>query len=185
MKVELRLSDHLEAEIIKNLWPLYQQDISEFETSLLPNRHGLLGVDDAVQTLAQSTEKIAQWWQDSEALFPYLILVDGSPAGFNLIAARPHFSEKIVADFVVHEFFLLHPYRGKAVAERAAVEGFRLYAGRWQVVTWPDHRRAVSFWRRVIHRYTSNHFSEQELDHPWGRRVVFAFDHTSECVSDE
>ena len=44
MNVELKLPEDEDAYIIKNLWPPYQHDISEFHGSVL-NRHGLFGVD--------------------------------------------------------------------------------------------------------------------------------------------
>ncbi len=42
MKIELKLSGADDAHIIKNLWPLYQDETSEFEL-LKPNSHGVLG----------------------------------------------------------------------------------------------------------------------------------------------
>src|SRR5262245_44490524 len=38
VNIEMKLSDDEDAHIVKNLWPLYQHDVSEFETSLVPNR---------------------------------------------------------------------------------------------------------------------------------------------------
>jgi predicted acetyltransferase len=118
MNVELKLSTDQDAHIIKNLWPLYQHDVSEFDASK-PNRHGLFGVDDSVTTLAEHSKSLDAWWKDPQSLFPYLILVNGYPAGFNLAAARSRLPESIQADFVVHEFFVLHAYRGKGIGERA------------------------------------------------------------------
>ncbi len=177
MKVELKITHDEVAYILQNLWPLYQHDLSKYETSLVPNRHGLLGADAKTKTLATHVEGLASWWKAPEALFPYLILVNGVPAGFNLIAARSRLPEGIEADFVVHEFFVLHAYRGGSVAEQAAIEGFNRHPGKWEVVTWPTHQRAIRFWRRVIGNYASNGYSEEEVDHPWGRRVAFQFDH--------
>jgi predicted acetyltransferase len=118
------------------------------------------------------------WWQDLKSLFPYLILVDGSPAGFNLVAAKPRLPQGIEADFVVHEFFVLHVYRGSSVTEQAAVQGFNQHRGTWEVVTYPTHLRAITFWRKVISQYTSTQFLEAEVDHPWGRKVAFHFNNT-------
>ena len=177
MNVELKLSEDEDAHIIKNLWPLYQHDISEFHGSV-PNRHGLFGVDDGETTLSGHAAHQDPWWRDPEALFPYLILVNGSPAGFNLVAAQSRLPDGIDADFVVHEFFVLHAYRQKGVAERAAREGFDRHRGKWEVVTWPNHARVVAFWRRVVSRYSPNGFSENEVDHCWGRRVSFHFDNS-------
>ena len=175
MNVEIRLSKGQDAHIIKNLWPLYQHDVSAFDAST-PNRHGLFGVDDSVMTLAQHSELLDVWWREPRSLFPYLILVDGCPAGFNLVAARSRLPKTIQADFVVHEFFVLHAYRGKGVGEKAVVDGFVKHRGKWEIVTYPNHVRAIAFWRRVINRYSRTEYSENEMDHAWGRKVVFSFE---------
>jgi predicted acetyltransferase len=177
MNVTLKLTDLHDAYIIKNLWPLYQHDVSEFDAGK-PNRHGLFGAEDRVMTLAQHSESLNSWWSDPSALFPYLILADGHPAGFNLIASRPRLPSTIEADFVVHEFFVLHAFRGEGVGEKAAMDGFDLHKGKWEVVTYPNHGRGIAFWRRVINRTAKAGYSEGEMDHPWGRRVVFRFDNT-------
>jgi aminoglycoside 6'-N-acetyltransferase I len=174
MKVELQLGAGELAQVIKNLWPLYQHDLSEFDGAV-PNRHGIFSDDDTVTTPAEHVASLDPWWRDPMSLFPYLIVVDGSPAGFNLIAARSRLPVGLRADFVVHEFFVLHRYRGGFAAEQAAVEGFNQHRGEWEVVTYPTHLRARAFWRRVVSRYTSMRFSENEIDHPWGRRVSFRF----------
>jgi aminoglycoside 6'-N-acetyltransferase I len=176
VNVELRLSGVEDAYVIKNLWPLYQHELSEFAPDLVPNRHGLIGVDDGVTTLAEHVDRQDPWWREPASLFPYLVLVNGWPAGFNLVAARARLPAGRDVDFVVHEFFVLHPYRGKGVAEWAAVQGFDRHRGRWEIVTWPHHARAIAFWRRVVRGYASNGHAEEEVDHPWGRRVAFRFD---------
>lgn len=175
MNVEIRLSTGGDAHIIKNLWPLYQHDVSAFDGAV-PNRHGIFGSGDDTTTLALHAASLDAWWRDPLALFPYLILADGAPVGFNLIAARSRLPAGIDADFVVHEFFVLHAYRGGPTAELAATLGFDRHRGAWEVVTYPAHGRGISFWRRVVGRYTSNRYTEAEVDHPWGRRVAFRFD---------
>lgn len=175
MNVELRLSTGSDAHVIKNLWPLYQHDVSNFDGAV-PNRHGIFADGDKTKTLAEHAESLDAWWTDRASLFPYLIVADGAPAGFNLIAARSRLPEGIPADFVVHEFFVLHAYRGGPVAEGAAIEGFDRHRGKWEIVTYPSHLRGIAFWRRVVGRYMSMQFSEAEVDHPWGRRVAFRFD---------
>jgi len=174
MKVELKLTDEKDAHIIKNLFPLYQHEVSEFE-GCKPNRHGLVFMDDNVRTLAEVSPGTS-WWKEPEALFPYLILVDGCPAGFNLVAAGARVL--VEADFVVDEFFVLHAYRGEGVAEQAAIEGFNLHRGKWEVDTWPSHARAVAFWRRVVLAYSPAALMEDAPDHPWGERVSFRFDNS-------
>jgi aminoglycoside 6'-N-acetyltransferase I len=182
VNIELKLSDAADAHIIQNLWPLYQHDVSEFEKSLVSNRHGLFGVDDSVKTLANLSDQQDPWWRNPKSLFPYIALVDGRPAGFNLVAAQPRLPVGIEADFIVHEFFVLHAYRGKGVGERAAIQGFDRHRGKWEIVTWPSHGRAVAFWRRVLSSYASNGHSEEEIDHPWGRRIAFRLDNAGGSI---
>ncbi|MDA0242944.1 MAG: hypothetical protein OT477_05980 [Chloroflexi bacterium] len=175
MNVEIKLSTKDDAPIIRNLWPLYQHDVSAFDGAV-PNQHGIFSSDNETATCAQHAASLDSWWRDPHALFPYLIRVDGAPAGFNLIAAQARLDKGISADFVVHEFFVLHAYRGSSTAERAAVEGFNQHRGKWEVVTYPTHLKGILFWRRVIGQYTAMQFSEEEIDHPWGRKVAFHFD---------
>lgn len=175
MNVEIKLSTEDDAPIIRNLWPLYQHDVSAFDGAV-PNQHGIFSSGNETATWAQHSASLDSWWRDSNALFPYLIRVDGAPAGFNLIAAQARLDKGISADFVVHEFFVLHAYRGSSTAERAAVEGFNQHRGKWEVVTYPTHLKGILFWRRVIGQYTAMQFSEEEIDHPWGRKVAFHFD---------
>lgn len=175
MKIELALTGRKDAYLLKNLYPLYIHDISEFE-EIAPNRHGVLGDDPALKTLGEQGERQREWWRKPEALFPYLILADGRPVGFDLISTRPYLPEGIAADFVVHGFFLVHAYRGRGVGEAAAIEGFERHPGTWEVVTYPPHARAVAFWRKVLRRYAPGDFAENEVDHPWGRKVAFTFD---------
>ncbi|HCK64925.1 MAG TPA: hypothetical protein DHW49_01545 [Anaerolineae bacterium] len=177
MNIKLKLSTNQDAQTIKNLWSLYQHDVSEFDGAV-PNQHGIFSDDEKITTLEKHLDSLNPWWSDPVSLFPYLIVVDDSPAGFNLIAAKARLPKEIQADFVVHEFFVLHAYRGSSVAEQAAIEGFEQHKGKWEIVTYPSHLRAIKFWRRVVGRYTSMQFTEEELDHPWGRRVSFRFDNS-------
>jgi len=170
----LKLTDRSGAHIIRNLWPLYQHEVSEFDGSR-PNAHGIFGAADEVTTLAQHAGSMDAWWNEPGALFPYLILVDDQPAGFSLVAARSRLPEGIDADFVVHEFFLLHAYRGKGIGEHAAAQSFDLHRGSWEVVTYPSHARAIAFWRKTIEAYSGGAFQQSEGDHTWGRKAIFRF----------
>lgn len=173
MKVQLERQRH-GSPVLGNLWPLYVHDLSEIDPKD-PNRHGILGEDDGVRTLAEQSLRQDAWFSDPAALFPYIITANGKPVGFNLIAARSRLPSGIDADFVVHEFFVLRAFRGVGVGEQAARDGFDAHRGRWEVVTPPQHARAIEFWRRVIERHVGE-YSESEVDHPWGPRVAFHFD---------
>ena len=178
MDVTLKLSTEDDAYILKNFWPLYVHDVSAFGEGEL-NPHGLLCMDTSTRSLSEQCEGLSPWWSEPGVLFPYLIRVNGVPAGFNLIAARSRLPAGIDADFVVHEFFVVHCHRSSGVAEQAAIQGFEKHHGRWEVVTYPNHDRGIGFWKKVLGRYgNARDCSEVEGDHPWGRRVVFRFDNS-------
>jgi len=182
MKFELRLTDDTNAYIVKNLWPLYVHEIAA-HSETVPNKHGVLLNDDSVADLGSQGETQKAWWKNSSTLFPYLILADGIPAGFNFIATKPYTPEGVDVDFVVYEFFVLHAFRGQGVAERAVCEGLDRHRGRWEVVTHPTNTRAIAFWRRTLGSYTSGKCNEREGDHSWGHKVIFTFENSGKSPS--
>jgi aminoglycoside 6'-N-acetyltransferase I len=174
MKTTIKLCGPGDMYIFQNLWPFYQHEFTE-HTGEAPNQHGVYNDDEDVTSLIQNGESLANWTKEPGALFPYLILADGKPAGFNLVTTAARASKEIDADFVVHEFFVVHAYRGKGVAEQGAALAYANHRGKWEIVTPPTNARGIRFWRRSILAYTSDNFEEAELDHTWGRRTVFTF----------
>lgn len=172
---ELQLTTEANSQAIRNLWPLYLHDISEYDGNVA-NPHGVITPDDSIETLgdAQLTPGSA-WWTTPSQLFPYLGTVDGRPAGFNLIASGPYVPTPEI-DFVVYEFFLAKPYRGTSVAFEMARQGIARHPGTWEVVTYPNAPQAIRFWRKALPLCAQDGaVVETEEDHPFGRKVVFRF----------
>ncbi|MBI1922643.1 hypothetical protein HYR99_00180, partial [Candidatus Poribacteria bacterium] len=93
MDIKIVLSNKDTAYIIKNLYPLYLHDLSEFGDwkDQVPNAHGILEPDNPdVRTLVEQGEVFNIWWEKPDVLFPFLIRVDGKPAGFAFIATPPY-----------------------------------------------------------------------------------------------
>lgn len=178
LDVDLLLTSKADAQPIRNLYPLYLHDVASYER-MPPNRHGVLVDRDGVRTWDELLEGQAVWWQKPGVLFPYLIRVGGTPAGFNLIATGPYVPTPGI-DFVVHEFFLVHAWRGTGVATEAVREGLVRHRGAWEVATWTTAPRAIAFWRKALSTCVAGELRETEEDHPWGRRVVFRFDNRVE-----
>ncbi len=109
MELELDLLPERDWRLLANMWPLYVHDVSAFNGAR-PNRYGVLVDSDEWSTLEEHGASIRSWWQDAERLKPYLIRVGSLPAGFLLIATHPYLPETIEADWVIHEFFLLHAF---------------------------------------------------------------------------
>jgi len=175
MHTELDLLPAEDWRVLANLWPLYVHDVSAFNGAR-PNRHGVLSDDEELNGLEGQGASIRNWWQDAERLKPYLIRVDGAPAGFQLNATHPYLPESIEAQWVVHEFFLLHAFRGQGVGERAVELGLRAQPGTWEVVTDVTNARAAAFWRRAIGAATGGAFREAQVEHAWGPKIAWTFE---------
>ncbi|WP_336823666.1 GNAT family N-acetyltransferase [Sporosarcina sp. USHLN248] len=174
MNIDVRLTDKSEAYLIKNLYPLYLYDLSG-HYGRMPNVHGIYEESDDFRTIIEQYEVQNIWWEKSKVLFPYIILVDGVPAGFLLLATPPHCNKGI--DYFVNEFFLIQSLRGKGIAERAANIVFDQFKGNWELFTNPSEKNIVAqkFWRKAISNYTNGVYTEVKKETFDGYKLVFRF----------
>ena len=155
------------------MWPAYMHDVSQFSDDL-PNPHGLFEYEDVE---AYPTPMQTIWWEKPGVLFPYVIQVDGRPAGFCLVASPPHVSSGV--DFNVNDFFLLHPFRGKGVGQKAVRDVFNRKQGRWELCVLPRNEHATVFWRGAIQGYDqAGNYSETLEVTPYSpeKMVLFRFE---------
>ncbi|MCM3783511.1 hypothetical protein M3231_11035 [Neobacillus mesonae] len=174
MNLNVELTSIENSYIIKNLYPLYLYDLSQ-HYERYPNSYGIYEDTDDYKTLMDQYDVQNIWWEKPDILFPFLIQVDSIPAGFILIATPPHCSPGI--DFFVNEFFLLQPFRGRGIAEAAAVKVFDRFRGNWELFTNPSERNMVGqkFWRKTIGNYRSGDFIEELGDTFDGYKMIFRF----------
>jgi aminoglycoside 6'-N-acetyltransferase I len=177
MNVELKLTDRADAYIIKNLWPLYVNNLSEFD-GRLPNKHGMTGAGSDIASYFDLEGTLDGWWEHPEGIFPYLIYADGLPAGFNIIASPPFIPRETEKDFIVEDFFVLHCFRGQGVAEAAMQMGFDRHRGEWEIATFPNSSRAVGFWKKVLGSNGDGVYTVTRGEHARGDRVIFQFDNS-------
>ncbi|MEC0240371.1 GNAT family N-acetyltransferase [Paenibacillus dokdonensis] len=177
MKVSISLTDHATKFIVNNLYPLYLHDLSEI-WGWKPNKYGVYEDDDTL-TLKDQNKVFDIWWEKPGVLYPYLIRVEDIPAGFALVATPPYTPH--ASEFFLNEFFMLRPFRGKGMAEAAAVQVFNSHIGAWEIQTNPTdtNKRAQSFWRKTIHRYIPEscheEFAETKND---GYKLIFRFNNS-------
>jgi len=173
MNVQLKLAGKENANIIKNMYPLYLHDISEHYENT-PNEYGIYE-DEPIKTLAEQYDIQNIWFEKPEELFPFLIMVDDKPAGFALIASK-QFAPP-TTDYYVNEFFILRPYRGKGLSQIAAKKVFDKFSGRWELYTnhLPKNIIGQKFWRNTIHEYTDNDIFEEIGDTFHGTKTIFRF----------
>lgn len=178
MPVSISLTDQSTKFIINNLYPLYLHDLSEI-WGWKPNKYGVYEEDETL-TLSDQNKVFDIWWEKPSTLFPYLIKADDIPAGFALVATPPYTPHN--SEFYMNEFFILRPFRGKGVAEAAAVQLLNSHAGTWELQTNPTevNRRAQSFWRRTINNYTSGSGKEEYVETKNdGLKLIFRFDNSN------
>ncbi|NBD27702.1 GNAT family N-acetyltransferase [Paenibacillus glycinis] len=180
MNVKVQLCGKEQKYIINNLYPLYLHDLAGIR-SVLPNKYGVFEDSDAYRTLQQQIMAFDIWWEKEDCLFPFLVWVDEVPAGFALIAAPPYVDDD--SDFLVNEFFILRPFRGRGVAEEAITTIFNRLKGKWLLYTFPtdNNLRTIKFWRKTLGRYTSDLFTEEDkaLRPEMGVEKVFNFSNLS------
>lgn len=173
MEIEIILANDETANIIRNIYPLYLYDLSEFSGES-PNEYGIYE-NEPIKTLEEQYHIQDIWFQKPGLLFPFIILADKKPAGFALVSTGAYAPKD--ADFYVYEFFLLRPYRGKNIAEIAAKQVFDKFQGAWELDTNPStlNQRAQWFWNKTINNYTSGNFEKVIGTTFNGERLIFRF----------
>jgi predicted acetyltransferase len=174
MEVKAILANEKNANIIKNIYPLYLHDLSEFYGNL-PNEYGIYETEP-IKTLAEQYDVQDTWFHKPDELFPFIIMVDGKPAGFDLVSTGKYAPKEM--DYYLYEFFLLRPYRGKDIGSIAAKQVFEKFKGKWGLHVAPNgtNPRAESFWRKTIRAYTKDNFQEKQGKTFDGCRLVFTFE---------
>jgi predicted acetyltransferase len=150
-----------EQPILRNLLELYQYDFSEFDGSDTGSLglYGYLHLDD--------------YWIEPERI-PILVRVNNQLAGFALVT-RYNYLTGQKDTWVLAEFFIMRKYRHQGVGEFVACHLFDQFQGEWQVAQIPENKVATTFWRKVISRYTHDHFSERNLNNDNWRGPVQSF----------
>lgn len=161
--VQVTLCREEEAHIICNLYPYYLYDLSEvWERS--PNSQGIFD-DEEYATLHQQSDAFLIWWRHPGVLYPWIIRVNGVPAGFALIATAPYLPVGSSAQYYLNEFFVMRPFRGHDIARQAVVHVFDQYQGDWELRTnaSPRNVHTQSFWHKVLSQYTDNNYIKREI----------------------
>ena len=155
INIILKVSTLEDAFILKHFYPLYLHDLSAFNQAK-PNQHGILEPENPdVRDLVQHGENFSYWYNHEGILYPYLIWVDGVPAGFVLVSREPWVIEGVQTE--LREFFVLHAFRGQEIAQMVALEVFKYFPGRWGLRILPCNIRAISFWKKIITTFSGGY----------------------------
>lgn len=154
MELEVTLASDADYSIVSNLARYYIYDMAEHTSWHFPP-DGLFDPEDRFANYW--TRKGGKHvWPSGWRGFPFLIRIDGNPAGFALV--------KRLSDtpptFDMGEFFIGRQHRRQRIGQRVAVTLFDSFAGQWEVREMPTNKPAQAFWRRIIADYTGGAFTE-------------------------
>ena len=168
MPLEITPASDSDYSIITNLARFYIYDMSEYTGWNFP-ADGLFDSENQFANYWGHPGK--RIWPQAWLGFPFLIRVDGHPAGFALV-------KRICESpptFDMGEFFIARRHRGQGIGRRVARTLFDRFAGRWVIREMPANKPAQAFWRRTIADYTAGVFTETQ-------EVFEAYDHSEFVV---
>ena len=140
-------------EWVKNIYPFYLHDLSEFDDGYYRlNERGLWEPDH-----------LPHWFAD-ETHHPLVMRESGRRIGFAFVGQSPFPHMTAGLDFQLAEFFVLRALRRTGLGRRGAFALFDRFPGTWEVTQMARNLPAVKFWRRVIGEYTGGRYEEASLD---------------------
>ena len=154
MGLEITPASEADYTIVSNLARFYIYDIAEHAGLNFPT-DGLFDSEDQFANYWGRTGARRAWpsaWRG----FPFLLRIDGHPAGFALV-------KRIMgtpATFDMGEFFIARQYRRLGFGKSVAINLFDRFAGAWEVRQMPMNTPAQAFWRKIIADYAAGAFTE-------------------------
>ena len=154
MRLEITPASDPDYSVVSNLARFYIYDIAEHT-----------GLNFPVDGLFDSEDQFANYWGRTGARrqwpsawfgFPFLLRMDGHPAGFALVKR----TSDTPSTFDMGEFFIGRQYRRLGFGKRVATTLFDNFGGFWEVREMPTNSPAQAFWRTVIADYTGGAFTE-------------------------
>jgi len=160
MRIEVKQAESTDRIKLDNLMQFYIYDFSEF----LP-----IDMDEK----ASFKEEILDDYFASPDKVPFLVLVDGLPAGFALVSAEI-VSQQNQGGRCIREFFIVKRYRRKRVGKTVATTIFSMYPGKWEVRVVRTNLPARVFWERVISEYSEDRYNCEERNDEIWRGSIFS-----------
>jgi len=137
--------------IVANLARFYIYDMAEHAGWHFPES----GLFDAEDHFASYWNRAGgKKWPPEWRGLPFLIRVEGHPAGFALV------KQMSAASYDMGEFFIGRQHRRRGLGQHAATALFDQFKGNWEVREMPTNVAAQAFWRRIIGQYTHGAFTD-------------------------
>jgi predicted acetyltransferase len=166
MNIEITQATRADTPALQHLYEFYAYDFSEF----MPSDVG----HDGAYT---DDQFLTGYWPDPRWA-SFLVRVDGKLAGFAWVLQTTLFGPEDIGKMketsgetwflksphhLIEEFFIMRRYRKQGLGAYVAQHVFDLFPGVWEVSEIVENTPAQAFWRKVIGRYTANHYVEVTL----------------------
>lgn len=152
MSLRIERASPAEYPILRNLYPLYLHDLSEFGGSYELDAQGVWQPD-----------YLSTWLSESEQVHPLLIWLQGLPVGFAFVAQAPFPYMTQGRDYQLSEFFILRAKRRLGLGKQAALAVLNRFRGVWEMAQLRENHTAIAFWNRVLTEYTRGRFQQMLL----------------------
>lgn len=139
--------------ILRNLLELYQYETSSFE-------EGAAGDVDDNGTYGYLY--LDHYWTE-EGRYAFFIRVSGKLAGFVMIRQVLDPLDSIM-ECSIAEFFIMRKYQRLGIGQKAALEMFNRFQGRWSISWLRDNASAQQFWTKCIRHYSGRQCSERTFN---------------------
>jgi predicted acetyltransferase len=105
-------------------------------------------------------DQIAHWFGDPNT-FPLIIVKGSEPVGFARVVRAMGASAQARIEYRMAEFFVTRNRRRLGIGQMAVHLILSRFAGRWEITEYLRNTEAVTFWRRVVARYTQGRYQER------------------------
>ena len=147
--------------ILANLLDLYAQDFREFvEVEFDPDGRF-------------NYASLPLYWTEPTR-HPFLITIEGAPAGFALVKQGSEISGDMTA-WDMAEFFVLRAHRRRGIGTRFAHQVWQRFPGRWEVRLMESNRPALEFWQEAIQEFTGEPIRPARLEKDGKWWQIFSF----------
>jgi predicted acetyltransferase len=108
-------------------------------------------------------DQIAHWFGDPNT-YPLIILKGSEPVGFARVLRAVGGAAQPRVEYRMAEFFVARSRRRLGIGQTAVQLILSRFAGRWEITEYLRNTEAVSFWRRVVARYTQGRYQERVIN---------------------
>jgi predicted acetyltransferase len=149
MPLQIIRASPAEYPVLRNLYPMYLHDLSEFGNGYTLDPQGCWQPD-----------YLPTWLTESEQVHPLLFRLEQRLVGFAFVGQAPFPFMGAGRDYRLSEFFILRQERRRGLGLRAARDVFDRFRGVWELSQLRANRAAIAFWHRVLSEYTGGDFQE-------------------------